>query len=71
MSLWHRHQWRIEGQAYAPPRPELYKGTTISTYLAERVTWGVTTFVLRCSKCGRVETKEVLGEARLPVSETR
>lgn len=69
--LCHRHYWAEDHRVFASTTTtELsVKGTSDET--VQRLMFGVTTIMLKCSTCGELKTVEVLGDARLPAKETR
>ena len=55
------HKWE-EKERIQTRRMDKFRGEgSMSEYLAERLLLGVTTIVLKCSKCGDVKSKEFLG----------
>jgi hypothetical protein len=63
----HTHRWEIAAKTFAPPAYGLELGAcTMSEHMAERLTFGVTTVLLKCADCGRTRTEEMLGpEAKI------
>ena len=63
MGLFHRHDWRVIVTTWAPPAYGLHLkgGVTMSEHMAERLTFGVTTTLLKCA-CGKVRIEEQLGQ---------
>ena len=59
--MFHQHDWK-ETERISAPRA-LSTAVECSERLFERLTWGVTTIVLTCARCGDKKTVEVLGTA--------
>lgn len=58
-----KHAWDVVGRSYNPSqRVDVKSATGESLYIVERLLLGTTTVSLRCSKCGDVTTKRILGK---------
>ena len=64
--IFHHHRWEVVERAYAPPTlHNLSSSRTdlqMSEVMAERLICGVTTWLLRCEKCGAVRKETALGQ---------
>lgn len=66
MTIFHRHDWQVIERTFAPPAYGLSLGKCeMSEHMAERLTFGVTSVLLKCA-CGKVLKEEMLGGAREP-----
>ena len=55
------HAFEEHERYYGAP-PESFKGPGAEPGLWERLAFGVTTILLKCTKCGFIETVEILGK---------
>ncbi|KKM24994.1 hypothetical protein LCGC14_1599490 [marine sediment metagenome] len=66
MSWFHKHSWERVEEAYAPPFElgiKHGKGEELKELL-ERASFGVTTIIWECSKCGAIRKQEMLGKVK-------
>lgn len=65
MKLFHKHQWEIVVETYAPPLG-VTRLAGCSEFLAERMMLGLTTVLLKCQivQCGQTKTVEMLGRSK-------
>jgi len=57
--MFHRHNFEIIAKTFSGK----YSLKSCSEYLAERMIFGVTTVLLKCSICGKVIKEEMLGDS--------
>ena len=59
--IWHAHRWVEHARTFVPPVASLPPGFECSEDLFQRLAAGVTTFVFRCERCGKLKVIEMLG----------
>lgn len=64
----HVHDWQETGRTFTGTRP--VEASWVTAADLERLAMGVTVIALRCSECGDVTSRELLGDAR-PVNVKR
>ena len=58
--MFHKHNWVIIKETHSEPDRRPVQGC--STYLAERMCFGLTTILLQCSICRKIRKEEMLGK---------
>ena len=61
MSIFHKHNWIIIKETYAPPHDSYVKSAQ-SAYF-ERAFKGLTTILWECSTCKKIRKEEMLGKS--------
>ena len=62
----HRCHWEEIERVHAPPSTRAVEVQQISIGQLDRFVFGVTTIILRCSKCGKLKMFTVLGDGCKP-----
>jgi len=65
MSKWpwfHRHKWTIVERSYVKSIP-LPTNLKCSEQMAERMLFGLTSYIYECSACGKIRKEELLGKS--------
>lgn len=56
------HTYETISKTYTPPNKRINTIENVTERLIERITYGFTTILNRCSKCGRLHTQILIGE---------
>jgi len=62
--MFHKHKWKLIETTQTEPRDGIKGVKTISEHMAERLFFGLTTFVFQCSDplCCEIKKEECLGQ---------
>lgn len=59
--MFHKHEWELIGKTCSPPLKCSIECTGTDN-LMEKALFGFYEFLLKCSKCGRITKKELIGQ---------
>ena len=61
----HNCKWNEESRHFTPKIIFAKDSVKVPAMLYEKLTWGYTTVMLKCSECGDIKAKEIIGDVTI------